>query len=82
MEITELTVHELIDKMQKKELTSTQITKSYIDRIKEKEPDVKAFVTTLEEQAMEQAKEIDEKKESGEITGKYAGIPIGIKDNM
>ncbi len=82
MEITELTVHELIDKMQRKELTSTQITKSYIDRMKEKEPDVKAFVTTLEEQAIEQAKEIDQKKEAGEITGRYAGIPIGIKDNM
>ena len=50
MEITELTVHELIEKLKNKELTSTEITQSYIDRIKEKEPEVQAFVTTLEDE--------------------------------
>ena len=82
MEITELTVHELIDKLQNKELTATQITQSYVGRMKEKEGDVKAFVTTLGDHAIEQAKSIDQKRENGENLGKYAGIPIGIKDNM
>ena len=82
MEITELTVHELIEKLKNKELTSTEITQSYIDRIKEKEPEVQAFVTTLEDEALKQAKEIDEKRKSGEIENNLAGIPIGIKDNM
>ena len=82
MEITELTVHELIEKLEKKELTSTEITQSYVDRIKEKEPEVQAFVTTLEDEALKQAKEIDEKRKSGEIENNLAGIPIGIKDNM
>ena len=82
MEITELTVHELIEKLKNKELTSTEITQSYIDRIKEKEPEVQAFVTTLEDEAIKQAKEIDEKRATGEIENNLAGIPIGIKDNM
>ena len=82
MEITELTVHELIEKLKNKELTSTEITQSYINRIKEKEPEVQAFVTTLEDEAIKQAKEIDEKRKSGEIENNLAGIPIGIKDNM
>ena len=82
MDITELTVHELIEKLEKKELTSTEITQSYVDRIKEKEPEVQAFVTILEEEALKQAKNIDEKRKLGEITNKLAGIPIGIKDNM
>ena len=82
MEITELTVHELIEKLKNKELTSTEITQSYIDRIKEKEPEVQAFVTTLEDEAIKQAKEIDEKRATGEIEKDLAGIPIGIKDNM
>ena len=82
MDITELTVHELIEKLEKKELSSTEITQSYVDRIKEKEPEVQAFVTTLEDDALKQAKNIDKKRESGEITNKLAGIPIGIKDNM
>ena len=82
MEITELTVHELIEKLKNKELTSTEITQSYVDKIKEKEPEVQAFVTTLEDEALKQAKEIDEKRASEEIKNDLAGRPIGIKDNM
>ena len=44
MNITELTVHELQEKIKNKELTITEITKAYIDRIKEKEPEVQAFI--------------------------------------
>ena len=46
MDITRLTVHELMEKLEKNELTSEEITKAYVDRINEKEKDVKAFVTT------------------------------------
>ena len=82
MDITELTVHELQEKLANKELTITQITKAYVDRINEKEKDVGAFVTTLTQEATKQAEDIQAKVESGEITGDFAGIPIGIKDNM
>ena len=82
MDITELTVHELKEKLAKKELTSYEITKAYSDRIKEKEPDVQAFVTTLDDDAVEKAKEMDKKIENGEVESKLAGIPIGIKDNI
>lgn len=82
MEIIELTVHELQEKLKNKELTVTEITKAYTKRIKEKEPQVQAFVTTLTDEAEKQAEEIQGKIEKGEITGDFAGIPIGIKDNM
>ncbi len=80
MEITTLTVHELQEKLKNKELTSYEITKAYTDRIAEKEKDVQAFVTDLSEVALNQAKEIDDKRKKGEITNNLAGIPIGIKD--
>ena len=82
MELYELTVHELAEKLEKKEITSEELVKSYFDRIKEKDKDVKAYVSTLEEKAIEKAKEIDKARTNGEKVGKYAGIPIGIKDNM
>ncbi len=82
MNITELTVHELQEKLKNKELTISEITKAYVDRINEKEKDVQAFVTTLTEEATKQSEEIEEKINSGEIKGEFAGIPIGIKDNM
>ena len=82
MDITRLTVHELMEKLEKNELTSEEITKAYVERINEKEKDVKAFVTTTCDEALEKAKEIDSKKKSGEKMNSFAGIPIGIKDNM
>jgi len=82
MNIIELTVHELQEKLKNKEITIKQIVEAYANRIEEKEKDVQAFVTTLVEEAKKQADSIQAKKESGEITGDFAGIPIGIKDNM
>ena len=82
MELYELTVHELRDKLAKKEITSEDITKSYIKRIEEKEPEVKAFVNTTTENAIEIAKVIDKKRAEGEKLSELAGIPIGIKDNI
>ena len=82
MDITELTVHELKEKLAKKEITVPEITKAYVDRINEKEKDIGAFITTLCDEALEEAKTIQEKIDAGEIKGELAGIPIGIKDNM
>ncbi len=82
MEITQLTVHDLQEKIKNKELTIPQITKAYIDKIEEKEKDIQAFVTTLTKEALEKANEIQNEIEKGEIEGELAGIPIGIKDNI
>ena len=82
MNITDLTACELKEKLDKKELTVTEITKAYVDRINEKEKDVQSFVTTLTDEAIEKSKVIEEKINKGENLGEYAGIPIGIKDNM
>ena len=82
MDITELTVHELQEKIKNGELTTKEILQAYINRIDEKEKDVQAFVTTLTEEAEKKEKEVHKKIESGEIEGDLAGIPIGIKDNI
>ena len=82
MELYELTVHELTDKLEKGEITSEEVVKSYFDRIKEKDASIQAYITTLEEQAIAKAKQVDSKRKAGEKLAKFAGIPIGIKDNM
>ncbi|MDO5555449.1 MAG: Asp-tRNA(Asn)/Glu-tRNA(Gln) amidotransferase subunit GatA [Clostridia bacterium] len=76
MELYELTVHELLEKLDKKEITINDITKSYIDRINDKEKDVQAFITITDKQALEKAESIKQR------TTKLEGIPIGIKDNV
>ena len=82
MELYEYTVHELMDMLEKNEIKSEDIVKSYFDRIKEKDPDVKAYVSTLENEALEKARKVDEDRKAGKKVSKLAGIPIGIKDNM
>ena len=69
MNITDLTVHELQEKLKDKEITITDITQAYVDRIDEKEKDVEAFVTTLKDEALKQAKDVQNKIENGEING-------------
>jgi len=82
MNITELAVHELQKRIKNKELTITEINEAYIDRIKEKEPEVQAFITDLSEQVIEKTKKIQERIDKDEDVGMLAGIPIGIKDNI
>ena len=70
MELTDLTVHELMEKVKNKETTIEEITKAYADRINKKEPEVNAFVSTRLDEAIAESKNPE------------AGIPIGIKDNI
>ena len=80
MNVTDLTVHELQEKIKNKELKIEQIVQAYIESIKEKEPKVDAFITLQLEEALEKAKQLDEKKANGKELSSLAGIPIGIKD--
>ena len=70
MELTDLTVHELMEKVKNKETRIEEITKAYADRINEKEPEVNAFVSTRLDEAIAESRNSE------------AGIPIGIKDNI
>ena len=55
MNITDLTVHELQEKLKNKELTVTEITEAYCNKIEEKEKDIDSFVTTYLEEAKSKA---------------------------
>jgi aspartyl-tRNA(Asn)/glutamyl-tRNA(Gln) amidotransferase subunit A len=78
MDITELTVHELIEKKKAGKLTSEEIVKAYTKRIEEKEKDIDAFISITTDEALKTAKE----KDKAGLKGDLDGIPIGIKDNI
>ena len=82
MDITDVTVHELIEKIEKNEINSEDIVREYSKNIKEKEKYISAFVTVLCDDAVKEAKNLDEDRKNGKIKSKYMGIPIGIKDNI
>lgn len=81
MNLNELTIKKVLDGLKKKEFSSVELTKACVDRINSVEGKINAFVTTQEEEALEQAKRADEKiKSSADIP--LLGVPFVIKDNF
>lgn len=78
--ITELTIGEASRKLAKKEISSTELTQSYLDRIAKIDSKVCAYLTVCQESALSQAKEVDAKRSKGEKLSFLAGIPIAPKD--
>ena len=78
----ELTVHEAHDLLQKREVSSVELTQAALDRIGQVEPKVNAFLTVTREEALEQAAHADAAIARGELSHPLAGIPVAAKDNM
>ncbi|AFY40545.1 aspartyl/glutamyl-tRNA(Asn/Gln) amidotransferase subunit A [[Leptolyngbya] sp. PCC 7376] len=75
-------IRALHQQLMSKERSAVEILTETFERIKAVEPDVKAFLTLTEEQAIAQAKAVDAKIAAGEEIGLLEGIPIAIKDNL
>lgn len=76
MELYELTLHELQEKLRKKEISSEEIVKSVFSRIHQVEDKIKSFITINEDSALAKAREVDKEGDYNSI----AGIPFGLKD--
>lgn len=77
-----LTAHEAIELIKKKEVKCQEVVESVLERIRQVEDKVKAYITITEDQALENAKKIDEKIAKGEQVGSLYGLPVALKDNL
>lgn len=75
-------IRDLHQKLLGKEITAVELTEGYLRTIKEKNPDINAYLTVTEESALRDAAFVDEKISKGEPIGMLAGIPGAIKDNI
>lgn len=73
-------VHKLAVLLKTKKITSTQLTKIYLDRLKKFSDTLQCTVLLLEERALAQARKADEEIAKGKYRGPLHGIPYGIKD--
>lgn len=80
-DLYELTAAELVRLLREKKAGSTDITRSFLDRIEKVEQTVKAFITVTPELALEMAEEADRRIASGDMKP-LTGVPIAVKDNM
>jgi aspartyl-tRNA(Asn)/glutamyl-tRNA(Gln) amidotransferase subunit A len=77
----DLTVHEAADLLARREVSSRQLTQAVLDRIRQVEERIGAFVTVTEELALQQADEADRRIAAGDATP-LTGVPAAIKDVM
>ncbi|MFH1967822.1 MAG: amidase, partial [bacterium] len=79
MDLTTLTIKQSHEGLKKKEFSSVELTKAYLENIKKSDKDLNAFLSVTEDLAMSEAEEADQKIASGNF-GELTGIPCAIKD--
>ena len=79
--VIDLTAHESRKLLDRREVSSVELTQAFLDRIEQVEERVKAFVTVTGEVALEQARSADRRIAAGDA-GPLTGIPMQLKDNM
>ena len=77
----QLTIREAHELLISRKLSSVELTRATLERIREIEPKVHAFVTVTDELALKQAEKADGLIAAGD-TNPLTGIPVLIKDNM
>ncbi len=82
MNLKELTIKQAHEFLENREVSSVELTKEFLKDIREKDEDIHAFLSLAEEEAIEQAKKVDERIAKGELVEILAGIPAAIKDNI
>ena len=73
-------IGELAELIKTKRITSTELTKFFIERLKKYDPVLHCIITITEERALRQATLMDEEIANGKYRGLLHGIPFGVKD--
>ncbi len=79
-DIAFLPAHRLSALLKERRITSTQLTRIYLDRIKRLDPTLLCAVTIMEDQAVAEAARADAEIKTGKYRGPLHGIPYGVKD--
>jgi Asp-tRNA(Asn)/Glu-tRNA(Gln) amidotransferase A subunit family amidase len=79
-ELCFLPVTELSALVRARKITSTELTKMYLARLKKYSPKLLCVITLTEELALEQAARADKEIAAGKYRGSLHGIPYGAKD--
>ena len=73
-------VTKLAELVRTRQVTSTELTRMYLDRLKRYDSVLECVVTLTEERALAQARRADEEIAAGRYRGPLHGIPWGAKD--
>jgi aspartyl-tRNA(Asn)/glutamyl-tRNA(Gln) amidotransferase subunit A len=77
----QLTIHEAHELLKARKMSSVELTRACLKRIKEVESKLHALVTITDELALKQAEKADQRIAAGDVNP-LTGVPVIIKDNM
>ncbi len=79
-ELYKMTIDEAGELLRQGKLSSVELTRAHLDRIREVDDTVKAFTLVTDDLALKQAEEADRRLRDGENVTPLTGIPLAIKD--
>ncbi|HUN37485.1 MAG TPA: Asp-tRNA(Asn)/Glu-tRNA(Gln) amidotransferase subunit GatA [Trebonia sp.] len=79
-ELTRKTATELAAAIAAGEVSAVEVTQAHLDQIAATDGKVKAFLHVATNEALAQARAVDEKRARGESLGALAGVPVAVKD--
>ena len=82
MELTALTIDEIRNLLTLKKVSAEDLVRAHLDRIEQKDREVRAYLTLCPDRALEQAKKIDRLVAAGEPLPPLAGVPAAVKDEI
>src|SRR5271169_3482759 len=77
-----LTIRKFHDGFINKEFSALEITQKFFEHIKNKDPEIDAYLSLSEKSAMREAEKADLALAKGEEIGYLVGVPLAIKDNI
>ena len=79
-ELAFYTLPQLAELIRTKQISSEELTRFYLDRLKKYGPTLECVTSLTEELALEQARKADKEIKAGKYKGMLHGIPFGVKD--
>lgn len=82
MELADLPIHVIHEKIKKREVSILEVLNSVIRRIDQRERELNAYISLFIDEAQERAAVLEENLQSGGDFGPLYGIPVAVKDNI
>jgi len=82
MELTSLTASQIRDLVTHKQVSAEELVRAHLERIEQKDKEVRAYLTLCPDRALAQAKKTDRLIAAGEPLPPLAGVPAAVKDEI
>jgi aspartyl-tRNA(Asn)/glutamyl-tRNA(Gln) amidotransferase subunit A len=81
-DLASLTLKQASGRIHARKVSPVELAQACLDRIEISNPKIDAWITVMREQALAQARLLENEQAAGHFRGPLHGIPIGLKDNI